>query len=56
VAQPVGIVVQVLQRRTLGADVTAAQWIGVVTADVEDLRAARGDLEPARGSQSEQVR
>src|SRR5262249_45597293 len=48
-AKAVGIVVQVLQGRSLGAQVAAAERVGLVAPDAEDLPAAGPDLEPAGG-------
>ena len=46
-AQPVGIVVQVLQGHRLGADMAAAERVLPVAADGDDLVAAVVDLDPA---------
>ncbi len=48
-AQPVGILVHVLERHCLGTDVSPAEGVGGVATDGEDLLAADADLHPAHG-------
>ena len=47
--QPVGIVVNVDERHRLRADVAAAEGVGRIAADADDLVPARADLEAADG-------
>lgn len=48
-AQPIGIAVQLAERRALGAQEARAQHVGIVTADPDDAIAVDRDVEPAAG-------